>query len=71
MDLQYPKYTSEIQDIENRLKELSLQYSVEERVEIPYPVMLDGKTAYTGLIEIMAFIDQLANESHQWWYCGC
>lgn len=71
MDLQYSEYTSEIQDIENRLIDLSLQYTMEERKELEHPVMMDGNTAYTGIMEIMAFIDQLSSEAHHWWYCTC
>lgn len=71
MDLQYPAYSPEIQDIENRLIELSLYYTLEERKELSEPVMMDGKTEHRGIIEILAFIDQLSNEAHQWWYCDC
>ncbi|MEM9549475.1 MAG: hypothetical protein AAGA77_26125 [Bacteroidota bacterium] len=71
MTLTYFNRTAEIAEIENRLKQLTLAYNLEERDGQEEPMFVDGKSKYVGIDEMNAYLDQLEREKEQWYYCGC
>jgi hypothetical protein len=71
MKLHYDTWSDDLQEIEERLKSLCLQYSLSQDQEYSVPVLYSGKSSYSGTSAIHSFIDQLQDEAPKWWYCDC
>lgn len=57
-------------EIKERIKSLSLAHQVAE-TNGASPSLTSGSVTYEGFADIMRYIDQLASEADQWYYCGC
>lgn len=71
MTLTYNTITKDIQDLKNRITDLSLALKVKVDKNVIAPTLLDGQQAFIGLVAIHKFIDQLEGEQQNWYYCNC
>jgi len=55
--------------IQDRLDSLSLSYQLQYTNDSPY--LQDGKIVIKGEEDISSYIDELASELNQWYYCAC
>ena len=71
MKLLFSKRTQEIIDIEERLKALTLAYTIVLDEQIKEPAFVDGSKEYLGIVKMNNYLDQLNHEKEQWYYCDC
>lgn len=71
MILHFSSDTNEVQEIESRLKHLSLAYSKMQSEDLSEPFISDGSKKYIGVKNMNAYIDVLDREKEQWYYCNC
>ena len=71
MILRYSEKTEDILKVEARIKELSLAYKAEKIDGKVEPALVDGRSEYAGIDEMNGYLDQLAGEREQWYYCDC
>jgi hypothetical protein len=57
-------------DIRERLEQMSLAYR-HQTVESEDIQLEDGEKQISGSQAIHRYLDQLAEELHQWYYCSC
>lgn len=69
--LKFAQPTNESQQIEERLKELSLAYKTETNISSKQVELTDGITNVQGHEAIQNYLDQLSSELGQWYYCAC
>lgn len=69
--LKYAISGKEVEEITERLKQLSLAYQIEESSEVDNITLQEGKKAIVGLVKIKSHLEELATELHQWYYCNC
>jgi hypothetical protein len=69
--LKFAQPTNESQQIEERLKELSLAYKTETSISSKQVELTDGTTNVQGHEAIQNYLDQLSGELNQWYYCAC
>lgn len=67
----YQTEDQSILDVKERLKDLSLAYKAESSIDMDIPYATEGDQRFEGIKAINEFIDLLASESHNWWYCDC
>lgn len=68
--LRYAALTPKIQEIEERLKAISLDYLVQITNRKRKVEMEDGKQLFVGEDEINKELNNLEEEAKQWWYCS-
>ena len=71
MVLHFSKYTKELEDLESRIKTLSLAYSKNQNEGLEIPMLKDGSKEYKGIDTMNDYIDLLDLEKEQWYYCNC
>jgi len=71
MTLHYSNKTAAINEIEDRLKKLSLAYKIVVMEDGNGPFLRDGKSEYLGIVKMNTYLDQLDREKEQWYYCDC
>ena len=69
--LKFAQLTNESQQIEERLKELSLAYQTVSNLSSKQVELADGITTVQGYEAIQNYLDQLSGELNQWYYCSC
>lgn len=69
--LQYPNSTAQVQELEDRLRQLSLAYKVEQRTELEEIQLNDGEKLVQGFTSIQLRLDALQAELRHWYYCDC
>ncbi|MBX2876894.1 MAG: hypothetical protein KTR30_32550 [Saprospiraceae bacterium] len=69
--LQYAERNGPVQEIEEKLKELSLAFRTESVAQLVNLQLIDGTKQVKGLAAIQAHLDELSKELHQWYYCNC
>lgn len=65
-----PAQHTDLPEVRERLEQLSLAYRWEEST-IEEITLQDGQQLIKGKSAILAFLDQLAGELQQWYYCSC
>jgi hypothetical protein len=71
MILQYKKSDKTTSEIESKLKSLTLAYKTEKDKNVESPILVDGKNRIKGKQQILAHLQALEGELHQWYYCNC
>lgn len=71
MILHYSVGNEEINGVVERLKNLSLAYSIEISDAPIRPFIKEGNREYHSIDKIHEYLDQLADEREQWYYCDC
>lgn len=71
MTLNYGTLSNDIQDIKDRLSDLSLAYNIKTDFKIIEPTLFDGRQYFEGIKAINNYIDQLEREQQNWFYCNC
>ena len=71
MLLKYVMETSDLQEVEAKLKALSLAYK-KEKISVPKQLLLiDSREKITGKEAILAHLQVLEKELPSWYYCDC
>ena len=69
--LKYPAKTLQTNELEERLRELSLAHRVEIDLELKELALIEGKITFTGAEKISEHLDELARELFLWQFCTC
>ncbi len=69
--LKYAVKTQETEELEERLRQLTLAHQVELAPEVKEPVLVEGRITFTGRQKINEHLDELARELYFWQYCNC
>lgn len=69
--LQYPTATAQFQQVEDRLRQLTLSFKTEQDSELDDIQLHDGSQLVQGFAQIQRHLDALQGELDQWYYCGC
>lgn len=71
MEVHFSARNADIQNIIDRLTEMSLAYKEIQDQEAHQPSIRDGSKEYVGIEAMKTYLDQLDNEKEQWYYCNC
>ncbi|MDF1698626.1 MAG: hypothetical protein P1U56_22430 [Saprospiraceae bacterium] len=71
MKLRYSSRSKEVEEIEARLKQMTLAYSLDFNPDLLEPSFVDGSKEYLGVDKMNEYLDQLDREKEQWYYCSC
>lgn len=71
IQIKYPEYNKEVEELEERLKGLSLAYKMEKSERLTQPSFEDGLTKVEGMDSIKEQLDKLQGELFEWWYGSC
>jgi len=71
IQIKYPEYNKEVEELEERLKGLSLAYKMEKSEQLTQPSFEDGLTKVEGMDSIKEQLDKLQGELFEWWYGSC
>ena len=66
MELHYSKKTDEIINIEDRLRNMTLAFTVIISDQRKEPAFIDGSKEYLGIDKMNIYLDQLDREKEQW-----
>lgn len=69
--LQYAERNAQVEEVEDRLKSLSLAFESKTAAQSVKLQLIDGSKQIQGLAAIQAHLDELSQELHQWYYCNC
>ena len=69
--LQYAERNAQGEEVEDRLKSLSLAFESRTAAQSVNLQLIDGSKQIQGLTAIQAHLDELSQELHQWYYCNC
>ena len=69
--LQYAERNAQVEEVEDRLKSLSLAFESKTATQAVNLRLIDGSKQIQGLTAIQAHLDELSQELHQWYYCNC
>ena len=69
--LKYPARNKALEELEDRLRQLSLASRTEEDKELEMPVLVEGKKMISGFDNILAHLNGIAGELYLWRYCTC
>ncbi|NRB49054.1 MAG: hypothetical protein HRU41_15370 [Saprospiraceae bacterium] len=69
--LQYAERNAQVEEVEDRLKSLSLAFESRTAAQSVNLQLIDGSKQIQGLTAIQAHLDELSQELHQWYYCNC
>jgi len=68
--LKYAAITPQVQEIEERLRAVSIDYLVQINARLKKITMQDGKRTYVGEEEINRELKNLEEEANQWNYAS-
>ncbi len=71
MTLEYQVLSPAVQEIEAKLKELSLAFTKKQLTKLKTPRLIDGREKVSGLKAILEHLDVLSGELNAWYYCEC
>jgi len=71
ISIQYAKPSADLSGVTARLEELSLAHSLDQVNDQQVLALVDGDHSYQGAKAIHEYLDQLASELNQWYYCDC
>lgn len=71
MEFHFSTKTDEVDRIENRLKQMTLAYTISVSEEAIVPFLKDGSKEYHGIDKMDDYLDLLDREKEQWYYCNC
>lgn len=71
MKLRYQDDTAEVQEVINKIKSLSLAFTKNEDPEVEEVALEVDNDVFTGVDEILEYLDMIAGELDQWHYCHC
>lgn len=69
--LQYPRVTTQVQEVKDRFRQLSLAFKAEQHAQLEDIQLYDGQQLVYGYSQIQQHLDALQGELDQWYYCGC
>ncbi len=71
MTLEYQVVSPAVQEIEAKLKELSLAFTKKQITKLKTPRLIDGREKISGPKAILDHLGELAGELNAWYYCDC
>lgn len=71
MTLEYQVLNPAVQEIEAKLKELSLAYTKKQKDGQKKPLLIDGREKINGHKAILDHLGTIAGELNSWYYCDC
>jgi len=71
MILEYQVLSPAVQEIEDKLKELSLAFTKKQITKLKTPRLVDGREKISGHKAILDHLGTLAGELNSWYYCDC
>lgn len=69
--LRYPSVTPQLEDWQDAMQRLALAHKLVQDEQLEAPLLTHSGAEYQGPEAISAYIDQLDEESADWWYCRC
>ena len=71
MTLFYQNKTEEFQEVEEKLKSLSLAFQVRGESESSDLILEDGNKKIVGHQAVLDYLENLEGELNKWYYCDC
>lgn len=69
--ISYPAEDKALDQITEKLQELSLAFQTEASSGLADIQLEDGLRTVVGKVDILEYLDQLQGELKQWYYCSC
>lgn len=69
--LRYSNQVAELNEVEEKLKALSLAYKLEQQQDLKVLQLSDSGILLEGKEAIQQHIEKIERELKQWWYCDC
>ena len=69
--LQYSAQNHQVEEIIDRLKQMSLAYKTLQSDIIQEITLNESQKSIVGFANINAYLEELGKELHQWYYCSC
>ncbi len=69
--LKYASRNQQVEELEERLRSLSLAFASQITTSLQQPQLVDGKDEINGFSAIQSHLDTLSKELHKWYYCDC
>ena len=70
--LKYNENNDPFREVEERMRSLSLGFKIEQQKEMDTVSLYDDEELIaSGKTAILAHLDEVSGELHQWYYCSC
>jgi len=69
--LKYTTRNQQVEEVEERLRELSLAFASETTSGLQQLQLVDGLHQVDGFPAIQNHLEELSKELHKWYYCDC
>ena len=69
--LRFATRSEEIDQVEERLKEMVLGYEIKKSKKYQTVELVEGDERIIGIVAIQKYLDDIQGELKNWWYCEC